>query len=525
VRTPAQKQKPRIARSTSVPAPTGGWIKSRNLATPGSRKSPGAEVLENWFPTATGCRMRHGSQKYATLGSADVAALFTYSNGSNRRLFGACGAGIYDITTVADAGTPPAAAVSGLTGDDWSAVQFSTPGGTFLRCVNGSDVPRVFDGAAWASTPAITGTGLTDTDLCFVWTHGQRLFFVEKDSLDAWYLPVDAIGGTASVLPLGGVFNLGGSLLFGGTWSIEAGDGLSEQCVFVTTEGEVAVYQGADPSTAATWRKVGVYKIGRPLGRDAFIRAGGDLVVATDIGFIPLSQAIQRDVAALAPAAVSYPIETAWNDAVASRPGAWRCVVWPKRQMVLVATPYSADAVSQMLVANARTGAWCVFTGWLGTSMVVFGDRCFFGTSGGKVIEAEVTGYDQGQPYTASFVPLFDDLGSPSSLKIALEARAVLLSSSAVDETLSVQTDYVVDLPVPPAASAVLASGTWGTAIWGADTWGQARKQIVVQEWRSVSGSGGALAPSIQITSGASVPPTVDLVRIDLTFDTADIVT
>lgn len=52
---------------------------------------------------------------------------------------------------------------------------------------------------------------MTPEDLNYVWVYKNRLFFVEKDSLNAWYLPVDSIGGAAEKFPLGGVFTRGGS--------------------------------------------------------------------------------------------------------------------------------------------------------------------------------------------------------------------------------------------------------------------------------------------------------------------------
>lgn len=359
-RVPAPRVKPRVAKARAFAAPTGGWVANRNLVTPNTGGPQGAYVLDNIFPTATGARMRGGSQKYALIGDGeeDVVSLFSYANGNNRSLFGAVASAIYDISVVADPDVSPSPAVGMLTSGDWSAVQFATAGGVFLRLVNGSDTPLVYDGAAFNTTPAITGSGLTPEGLSDVWAFKRRLFFVQKESLDAWYLPVDSIGGTAQILPLGGVFRLGGALLFGGSWSLDSGSGLSEQCFFVTTEGEAAIYQGSNPGDADQWQLVGVYKLGRPLGKRAWMRAGGDVLVCTDIGMVPLSQAIARDLAALAPAAVSYPIETAWNDAVAARSfGPWSCTIWPTRQMVLISMPSNSDQPPQMFVANARTGA------------------------------------------------------------------------------------------------------------------------------------------------------------------------
>lgn len=522
MRTPAPRNKPRTSKVKTFIAPNRGWIANENLA---KASDGGAEVMENWFPLASGARMRAGSNLYATVasGSATTAGM-VYSAGSVDRLFACTETDIFDITTVSDSAVIPTAAVSGLTGGDWVAEQFATAGGTFLRAVNGSDTPLVYDGTTWGTTPAITG--VTDTTLSFVWAYQQRLFFVQDGTLDAWYLSVDAIGGAAVKLPLGGVFNRGGSLLFGATWSTDSGDGLTEQCVFITTEGEVAVYRGSDPSSAADWAKVGVYRIGRPLGKNAWIKAGGDLVIATDIGFVPLSQAIQRDVAALAPAAVSYPIETAWNEAVSQRPtDGWDCEVWPTRQMVLVTLPEASGYENAMFIANARTGAWAKFTGWSGTWLRLFRDRMFFGTSIGTVIEAEVGGYDLGEPYVCSLVPRFDDIKTPASLKVSKLARAVLLATAEPNDRLSVQTDYMIDLPSPPDVAQPATGDVWDSGTWGTSLWGVAVSRQTFARWQSVNGSGTAIAPALQITSGSAAAPDVQLVRIDMTIDTGDVVT
>jgi hypothetical protein len=210
------------------------------------------------------------------------------------------------------------------------------------------------------------------------------------------------------------VFTLGGSLLFGASWSIESGNGLSEQCVFVTTEGEVAVYSGSDPASASTWTKTGVYRIGKPRGPKALVRAGGDLVIATDIGFIPLSVATQRDIAALSPSAISYPIETGGMMRSRSELQATGIAqVWPTKQMVIVAPPTGSRATA----ADARcecarpahgvcSRAGCNLHGAVRGSVLLWlkGRRCR---------EMEVTGADQGVPFTATVVPLFDPLEKP----------------------------------------------------------------------------------------------------------------
>ena len=529
-------------QSASFPAPTLGIISNSNLATP---QPGGAAVLTNFFPTATGAVLRRGTGLYSTLGEGqfDTTALFTYLNGNNRRLFATTEEALYDITSpgepltylvdgegrfvvdddgaiVSFGGAEPT--VESLTGGDWSVVQFGTSGGTFLRAVNGVDTPLVFDGTDWGTTPAITGPD--PTTLSRVWVSGNRLWFIKKDSMDAYYLPSASIGGAATLFPLGGVMPRGGSLLFGHSWSVESGSGLTQNCAFVSTTGEVAIYQGTDPSSTTTWSLVGVYRIGNPLGPKAFITAGGDLGIATDLGLVPLSQALQKDYAALSPSALSYSIETLWNQAVANRSGEkWNCVVWSASQMVVVAPPTLAGTDPIMFVANARTGAWGVFENWSATCLAEFGSRAFFGATNGRVVEANITGLDLGNPYTGSYVPLLNDLGS-TGMKTTGMARAVLRSARPVNDQIAMQTDFAVSLPNPPDAASVSGESVWGAAIWGEAVWGAVSGLNTYQNWRSAPGNGYAVAPSLQITSGSITPLDTQIVRTDVTFQSQDTV-
>lgn len=526
MRRPVAQPKPRSAELKSSPAPTGGWVANRNLAQPNTGEQ-GAAVLDNFFPTAASVIMRRGSSEFAAVGdgSQDTKSLFTYINGVQEEMFAATDSSIYNITT------SPTSVMSGLSNGNWVVAQFATAGGIFLRGVNGQNTPFVYDGATFGTAPALTfaapDAALLPSILSYVWAYKNRLFFIQRDSLDAWYLPVDQIGGELVKLPLGGVFGRGGSLLFGAVWSLDSGEqgGLSEQCIFVTTEGEIAVFQGDNPSSASAWSKVGVYRIGKPLGPQAFIRAGGDLVIATSIGFVPLSQAIQRDFAALAPAAVSFPIEVAWNEAVELRSSTgWNCEVWPSKQMLVIALPSASEQEPMMFVANARTGAWARFTGWDGTSLAVFKERFFFGAKGGKIIEANVTGLDLGMPFTGVYVPLFDDLGTPASMKIAEMARATFRTGISFADRVAMQTDFQIVLPTAPDAPFIPAGSEWGNAIWGDAVWGGGRPFITQQNWLAVSGTGYAVAPSVQATSGSMVPLDAELIRIDYTYHTAEVV-
>lgn len=508
----------RQARTTTLPAPRRGWVRNENLA---KHKPEGATILENWFPTATGCRVRRGSNKYATVGAgAAVGAIMSYLNGSTAKLFAANTTAIYDITTVADPAVSPSAAVSGLTSGDWSYVQFANSSGVYLVAVNGADTRRIYDGSTWGTSPSITWSG---NPFSHVWAWKQRLFFIEKGTLNAAYLSADALGGTATSLPLGGVFKLGGSLLFGATWSYEAaGSGLADACVFVTTEGEAAIYEGTDPSSASTWALKGVYRIGRPLGKNASMKAGGDLAIATDIGLVALSSALTRDQAALNSGAVSYPIEEEWKKEALQRRSqfSWSVALWPTQQMAVVQMPTYGTLSKLCFVVNIQTGAWAPYTGWDTRCLGLFQDRLFFGTSTGTVVEAEVGGSDQGSIYVARYVGLFEDLGDGAANKIVKGMRPQLLTTVATNAQSSVSTEFVPSLPAAPNVAVVPAgSNLWGVGIWNQSVWGAPTAKFSENEWVTVGGIGQAVAPNLQISIGGGAEPQIDLVSIDLMYE------
>lgn len=557
MRTPTQRQKPRTSQPALFPAPIGGWIANRSKALARDPSlPPGAAMLENWFPTATGIKMRRGTQRHATLGlgSDPVFSLFTYHVGTQEQLFAATMTTIYDVsnitvstpmeigvgddnslgandpeTVLGETADPGVVMLTGFSSGDWTVAPMTTAGGNFIRGVNGADTPWVYDGASFAVIPALTfgaGDQAEPQDMSFVWSYKQRHFFIRKNTLDAYYLPVNQVGGEMTIFPMGAVFTLGGSLLFGASWSLSGSSsgGLGAQCIFVTTEGEVAVYQGSNPSSATDWSLVGVYRIGRPLGREAFIRAGGDIIIATTIGFVPLSAAINIDAAALASSTTSSPIEEAWTDAVQRRGlGDWQCVTWQDEGMALIAPPVSDERV--VFVVNIKTGAWCKFTGWQPRCWAVWRGGLYFGSDGGRVVRASITGADEGNTYTARYMGLFDDLGAPASRKMARLARATLQSTVAINPGVSVAFDWRMTLPAAPQAEPAQADNLWDSARWDRSEWDSENLTEIYDRWKSVGGSGARMAPVLQITSGARIPIDAELIAVEVTFSGADIVT
>jgi hypothetical protein len=448
----------------------------------------------------------------------------------------------YDARTVAFVGGTLTGGTSGATGTIYKVVIGApvTIGSIYLTNITGTFQDNEIitasgggsataNGVAAVSVPGVDfGVGVTSADMSFVWVYKNALYFLKKDSLSFYYLPVDSVGGTATLVTLAGVLTIGGKLMIGQGWSLDTGQqgGLSEQCVFISDEGEVAVYQGLSPAPSQGWSLVGIYRIGALLGDKAFVRAGADLLISTTIGKISLAQAIQRDVAAIAPQAVSYPIHDAWTEALVLRGNEnWQSVLWPEGQMVLVSPPNIIGGDKPVVyVVNANTMAWCRFTNWYALSFATFQGDLYFGSSDGRIFQANVTGFDNGDPYTGVYIPLFDDLGAPSSLKVAKMGRAVLRSLAHVDDSLSFKADYDVTIPSPPSAGVVSGDSIWGSAIWGTGVWGAITDTVIDQRWQSIGGAGYAVSLAHQVTSGAVAPLDTEIVRLEMTYTAGELI-
>jgi len=270
--------------TASVPAPINGW-NARDALSEMDAKD--AVSLTNWWPLPSDVMVRRGYTEYSTGLGAQVMSLMPYNAGSTSELFCAAGTSFFDATT---SGAIGAAVVTGLTNSYWQHQNITTSGGSFLLAVNGADKLRGYNGSAWwvdgDGTHDITGL---DTALCHnINLFKNRIWLIQKNTLKAWYLGVSSIGGAANALDFSSVARRGGYLLGMDNWTIDAGAGVDDYAVFYTSQGEIIVYKGGDPSSSTDWALVGVWELGSPVGLRCSMKWAGDLLLMTQDGLLPM---------------------------------------------------------------------------------------------------------------------------------------------------------------------------------------------------------------------------------------------
>lgn len=456
-----------VSTVQSIPAPVGGWNARDSIA---NMNPTDAVKLTNWFPTAQDCVIRGGQTDYADTitGNVETLAIHTDLDGTEE-MFAASSTDIYNVSS-SGAGVAQSLTV---TNGQFNHLNMGDGTNNWLMMFNGADSPKYYNGTSWvqvtgATSPAITG--ITPTLISSACEYHGRLFFLEKNTLSFWYLPAGFVGGLAVEFDLSSYANRGGYLMWAAKWTFDAGDGMDDYIVFMTSEGEAIIYTGTDPSSATFWARVGTYFLGKPLGRKSFVQYGGDLLAITQEGVFNMSEGIkyaqinQR-------VALTDKIRTAFNDAARDYGSnfGWEATMFPVRNAMIFNVPGYFG--SQQYVVNTTTGAWCDFTEWDGKCFAVYNNELYYG--GASIVQKAWTGTnDAGNNIVAEGKTAFNNFGSASQNKRFTMFRPML----QVDNDLSYLADLDIDFnetnitgiaSYTPTTSAVWDSSTWDSGIWG----------------------------------------------------------
>jgi hypothetical protein len=489
----------RIASTVTYSAPVGGWNARDSLADMGKSD---AVILDNFVPKTTEVVLRPGSTNHVTGITGTVETLAVYAKpGGTYSMFGAANTSIYDVTT---AGVVGAAVQTGLSNARFQSVNFATTGGNFLYMVNGADSPRLWDGTTWtavtgASTPAITG--VTTANLVHVNVFQRRLWFVEKNSMKVWYLPVQSIGGAAQSFDLSSLFGQGGYLQAMGTMSMDSGNGMDDHAVFISSEGEIAIYKGYDPSSAATWYLVGVFSVGSPVGRRCFAQFGADVLIISRDGLLPMSKALltARSNSSIA---ISDKIQQAISQSTSDygTQFGWETTIFPEENLLVLNVP-AGNGTSYQYVMYTLNGSWCRFTNWNASTFARMGSSLYMGVNG-AVVKAYTGTSDNGSQINGEALASFQYHNGMKLKRYTMMRPVYSVESSTAGIILGLNLDFNQTAPTGIPTTSTSTAGVWGTGVWGTFTWGGGYQ--VNTKWQSVGGVGYCAAAHIKVGSKSS---------------------
>jgi hypothetical protein len=562
-----------------IPAPVGGLnTVSAGSAMPPSD----ATQLYNMIPAEFGLRSRLGSREWLTgLTGADDNQIRTtfYYHGSTKdgdadRLWLVTSNGIYDATSSYQAWAASTAYVIGdvVLNDDGKIYTCDTngtsdtsggPTGAGANIVDGTtrwDYTTTIKKLAFSSTADDAGRGnfhsftttgghfcayadeengyhlyteSTDTwavgavnlvaeaDLAFVASWKHRLWFVEKDTASAWYLDLASIAGDATILDLqfAAKPRHGGDLVGIFNWTLDGGAGIDDFLVFIFRGGDIAIYQGTDPDAADTFALKGVWYAGAlPEGRRVATPWGGDLLILTKNGAVPLSKIVSGGEGL--GQYVTGKISNLFNRLMlttSTLPG-WAMHVHPEESALIVTHPTTDGANTEQLVMSLATGAWSQYRDLPMYSAAAGGGKLYFGSVDGTVYinDGYIDGVTLADPDSYSAVQWavmtsFQNLGVPRQKQVQVIRPILLAENNSPEFSAAARYKYNFSELDAPTGGTVTGE-EWDGGVWDSSTW--AGEYAATTPVRGATGMGVDMAIAVR---GTATSRTV-LVGIDVAY-------
>lgn len=488
-RRPSLKQ---VSKVVALPPPVGGWNARDPLP---EMEETDAITLDNLIPGIGDVALRKGFASYATGLGTYVESLMVYSPPTGTaKMFAANPTSIYNVSSTGAVG---ASVVSSLSNGRWQHTMFATSGGNYLVIANGADSVRNYDGTNW-TTPSITG--VTSANLIGVTAHTERLWFIEKDKLDPWYLPLQSIAGAASKLIIGPFCKLGGYLQAIGSWSRDGGSGSHDYLVLVTSEGEVVIYQGTDPDFT-DFTQVGTYRIAKPIGRRCIIKTGADIGILTGVGLVPLSGVLQKAISAQGQSAITDKIRNAFIQSyqIGKSYFGWQVTEHPTAKLAIVNVPIAERTTQHQYVMNSDTGAWCRFTNMNANCWAIFNDKAYFGGNDGKVYLYGDVFTDSGTSISAAVQQAYSNFNTAQNKRFTM-VQPLFRGPVGYAPGVEIKLDFDTSATNLPAHTAVVAASFWNVAVWNVALWGASSTPS--RSWQTLNGIGqyGSIAMSFALS-------------------------
>jgi hypothetical protein len=452
---------PNALETTVLPAPIAGMDGRLNLA---QNPMENCVFTYNLMPAEQGMKTRFGYREWVTdmvsTTGEGVRSIIPYRADAhqlgatpNDKLFAATNEGIWDVTgsTQTPSLVYPFVIVNEASGHG-NSVQFVNDAGlVFLYYADEANGLLEYEAGVGIWNPAIGITGVDAADIVFVMVHKLRIWLVERDSTNAWYLDVGAITGPATKFTFGGKFQHGGDLVGLYNWTLDSGQGVDDILVAVGRGGDVIPYQGSDPSQTVSWSTIGTFYIGPiPLGRNMASEYGGDLRIVADQGLPSMTDLLSGIASSESAQVLNLKIARFLRAVVNDYALKWGFELKynPNEGAVIVNTPQRTNGVYIQYVVNFSAQGWGLWRGVPGQAFEIWRGRMVFGTADNKLMRMDVT--LDGIPFTGiggdkvdfSMLQAFSNAGAPTRYKFGEFARADFLSNNPVEINTCFNYDY-----------------------------------------------------------------------------------
>jgi len=510
-----------VSTLTPIPAPIGGINYRDNIMV---MPPQDAVSLTDVLCRTNGVELRPGWREHVTglsqAGNTNVSTLLPYidkSSAANNKLFAALGTSIYDVT--ASTGSPGAAVqVTAASNGIWSHTMFSnTADGVFLCLVNNGGGYYTFNTVAGWQVRTLTGGPANINNITSITAMKGRLWFTFEGDSSFYYLAIGAVTGALSAFALGPWLKHGGALAACTTWTQDGGTDIRDFPVFIGSQGDVIVYDGFDPSSAATWSQVGAWYIGRVPVNDKFhTRVGADTFVLSEQGIVPLSMLVGgRWTESVQNNPITSKIQNGLIPEVSGSLStlSWELQVLPKLDSFMIKQPVTTNGTHRQWMRSLTTGAWSLFNGIEMLSTVLFDGTFYFGRSDGIIGVGLEEGFDTDHQLLAGTAgaviegdsqPAFIPYGTSGQLKTFHAARMIFVTTSAPSVAVQMNTQFNTDA-IPGSPAFVPGGGArWDAAFWNQAFW--AGSSSTFEVWAGLVGVGyfGSLRTKVRGLPGTS---------------------
>jgi len=380
--------------------------------------------------------------------------------------------------------------------------------GTYAITVTGASTFTYTMATAPAANATVVGsytvlgiTGVNSNTFINVNMCQNRLFFVQKNSMTFWYLPVESIGGAALDFPLGAIARSGGFLQAMGTWTLDAGYGVDDLSAFVTSMGEVIVYKGTNPSDPNAWSEVGVWQMGQTFSRRCFFKYAGDLLLLTQDGLVPMSAALQSsrlDPRVNLTDKIYFAVSQAATNFYAEF--GWQINYFASENMLILNIPVGTGY--EQYVMHTITKAWARFTGVNAICWEVSGDNKIYFGADGYVAQFYADASDNGSNIVGNCQQAYSYFDSRGQLKRFTLIRPIIQTDNGFPTVLcGISTDFDT-VPLTNQISfnpSLLTLARWDTSKWDEANWGGF--YTITKNWQGVSGLGFSGSVNINVAS------------------------